>query len=136
MALYEAVFIARQDLTAENVDALSDKLSDIITTNNGKIVGKEYWGLRNLSYKINKNPRGHYFCLNIESANEGINELKRVCGINEDVIRSAIIKVEKHSGELSALAVSEKAKGYKPSDSDKKAETKISSEIKKVVINF
>jgi len=136
MALYEAVFIARQDLNGENVDALSDKLSEIITSNNGKIIGKEYWGLRNLSYKINKNPRGHYFCLNIESGNDGINELKRVSGINEDVIRSAIIKVEQHSSEPSALMVSEKAKGYKPSDSEKKTETKISSEIKKIVINF
>ncbi len=136
MALYEAVFIARQDLTAESVDALSDKLSKIITSSNGKIIGKEYWGLRSLSYKINKNPRGHYFSLNIESQNEGIDELKRICGINEDVIRSLIIKVDEHSKEASALMVSKQAKGYKPSDNAAAVVTEISTAIEKVVINF
>ncbi|NBV05967.1 MAG: 30S ribosomal protein S6, partial [Proteobacteria bacterium] len=60
MALYETVFIARQDLTAEDVDALSSKLAKIITDANGKLVSKEYWGLRNLAYKVKKNSRGHY----------------------------------------------------------------------------
>ena len=67
MPLYETVFIARQDLTAEDVDALAVKLSKIITDAKGKIVSKEYWGLRNLSYKVKKNARGHYILLNIDA---------------------------------------------------------------------
>lgn len=137
MALYEAVFITRQDLTAESVDSLSDKLSEIITRYNGKIISKEYWGLRDLAYIINKNAKGHYISLNIKSENEGIEELRRVAGINEDIIRSNIFKVEAHSKESSKLMVSTNAKDYKPSES-KKSEHKraIDSEIEKIVINI
>ena len=67
MPLYETVFIVRQDATADDVDALTDKLAKIITDEGGKIVSKEYWGLRQLAYKINKNSRGHYVLLNIDS---------------------------------------------------------------------
>ena len=139
MALYEAVFITRQDLAAQGVDDLSDKLSKIITDAKGKVVSQEYWGLRDLAYKINKNPRGHYVSLNIESNNDGINELKRVIGINEDIIRSNIFKVEEHSKEQSALAVSKNAKDYKPSEDkkDKKSDKKTAfdAQIDKIVIN-
>lgn len=140
MALYEVVFIARQDLTAENVDALSEKLSQIIVSKGGKLAGKEYWGVRNLAYKINKSSRGHYVSLNIESGNEGIEELRRVAGLNEDIVRSNIFSVEEHS-KTSELKVSDDAKSYKPapiSRDDKKKpgnKTAISAEIDKIVIN-
>ncbi len=112
MALYETVFIARQDLTADDVDALADKLAKIVTDSKGKIVSKEYWGLRNLAYKVKKNTRGHYVLFNIDAAYETVAELNRVIGYNEDVIRSLTFSVEKHSGE-SGLFVSSNAKDYK-----------------------
>jgi len=111
MSLYETVFIARQDLTVEDVDALTNKFTKIITDANGK-VKKEYWGLRNLAYKVKKNTRGHYILLKIESEYPTVAELKRVMGYNEDVIRSAIYSVESFVDE-SPMFVSINAKDFK-----------------------
>ncbi len=111
MSLYETVFIARQDLTAEDVDALTNKFTKIITDASGK-VEKEYWGLRNLSYKVKKNSRGHYILLKINSDYPAVAELKRVMGFNEDVIRSATFAVESHKNE-SYMFQSANAKDYK-----------------------
>ncbi len=113
MPLYETVFIARQDLTADDVDALTDKLSKIITDGNGKIISKEYWGLRSLAYKVKKNSRGHYVLLNIKSEYPAVAELKRVMGFNEDIIRTLTFKVEEHQKE-SLLFASTTAKDFKP----------------------
>jgi small subunit ribosomal protein S6 len=114
MPLYETVFIARQDLAPEEVDALSAKLSKIIADGNGKVVSKEYWGLRNLSYKIKKNSRGHYVLLNINAPYAAVAEMKRVVSFNEDIIRSATYAVESHA-KKTLLSASENAKDYKPS---------------------
>jgi small subunit ribosomal protein S6 len=113
MPLYETVFIVRQDATADDVDALTDKLTKIITDEGGKIVSKEYWGLKQLAYKINKNSRGHYVLLNIDSKYSAVAELKRVMGFNEDIIRTLTFKVEEHNPE-SLLFASTTAKTFKP----------------------
>lgn len=112
MPLYETVFIARQDLAAEDVDALTTKFSKIITDANGKVVSKEYWGLKNLAYKVKKNSRGHYVMLNIDSEYAAVAEMKRVISFNEDVIKSATFKVESHQKE-SPLFASASAKDFK-----------------------
>lgn len=119
MALYETVFIARQDLTAEDVDALVNKFCNIITDYKGKIVNKEYWGLRNLAVKVNKNSRGHYILINVNANYPAIAELKRVMGYTEEVIRSCIFKVEAHQEE-SQLYISSSAKDFKPNLASKK----------------
>jgi len=134
MSLYECVFIARQDLSAEDVDKLSEKLGKIITEKGGKVASKQYWGLRNLAYEIKKNGRGHYVLLNIEAETPALNELKRVVGFNEDIIRSNIFKVEEFA-KVSHLAVSVDAKSAK---SGKKIEFKpdeIDLKLEKLVIN-
>lgn len=125
MALYEAVFIIRQDLSAENVDDLSSKMSDVISQKGGKVISQEYWGLRNLSYKINKANKGHYVLLNIEANNDTVDELNRVVSINEDIVRFVIFSSEGFSKDPSILSLSVKAKDYKKSDtdSDKKPES-------------
>ncbi|MFT6105879.1 MAG: small subunit ribosomal protein S6 [Rickettsiales bacterium] len=134
MALYEVVSIARQDFSAEDVDNLSDKFSKIITDNKGKVISKEYWGLRDLAYKINKNNRGHYVLLNIESEFEAIEELKRVIGFDENIIRSNIFKVKQHStGSL--LKVSKDAKEYKAGNIIAQEPSEIDDKIDKIVIN-
>lgn len=134
MALYEAVFITRQDLTVADVDALSDKLAKILTEREGTIVSKEYWGLRNLAYKIKKNSRGHYVLLNIDSPYEAVAEMKRVMGFNEDIIRSDIFKVEKHSEAPSQLMFSVNAKDYKAGKAPA-APTAIDAVIDQIIIN-
>lgn len=122
MALYETVFITRQDLTNDDVDALSDKLSKIITDGKGKVVSKEYWGLKNLSYKIKKNSRGHYVLLNIDSDFKAVAELNRVMGFNEDIIRSVTLKNE-FKVEESALMLCTNAKEFKPGKTHAKKDT-------------
>ncbi len=112
MPIYETVFIARQDLAAEDIDALTDSLSKIVTSAGGKVASKEYWGARNLAYKIKKNTRGHYVFLNIESEYPAVAELNRVMGFNEDIIRSVTFQVDEHQSE-SALLVSKSAKDFK-----------------------
>jgi len=134
MALYEAVFITRQDLTVDDVDNLSNKFAKIITDGKGKIISKEYWGLRNLSYAIKKNSRGHYILLNIDSNFEALAEMKRVMSFNEDIIRSNIFKVEAHSENSSQLMVSANAKDYK-AGKPVNSPNAIDSVIDQIVIN-
>lgn len=113
MPLYETVFITRQDLTVDDVDALSEKFTKILTEGKGKLVSKEYWGLRPLAYKIHKSSRGHYALLNIEAPFAAVAELNRIMKYNEDIIRSETFKVEAHEKE-SSLFLSVNAKDYKP----------------------
>ena len=135
MALYEVVFIARQDLSAEDVDNLSDKLSQIIAEYKGKVLSKEYWGLRTLAYKINKNNRGHYVLLNIDANNEATKELQRVIGFNENIIRSNLFNVIEHQNP-SKLKISNNAKDAKVGKlSEAIAPSAIDLEIDKIDIN-
>lgn len=134
MALYEVVFIARQDLSAEEVDNLSDKFIKIVADHKGKLVSREYWGLRDLSYKINKNSRGHYVLLNFDSEFEGIAEVKRVIGFNEDVMRSNIFRVDTHEKQ-SPLMAAEDAKSFKAGKIVTHAPTELDATIDKIVVN-
>jgi ribosomal protein S6 len=113
LAVYEVVFITRQDLTPNEVDGIADKFKKIVEEQKGKLVSKEYWGLRTLAYKIKKNLRGHYVLMNIESDYAPIAEIERLMGFDENILRKAIFKVEGFSGEPSELMVSSDAKDYK-----------------------
>lgn len=135
MPLYETVFITRQDLTVEDVDNLTNKLCKIITDGNGKIVSKEYWGLRNLAYIIKKNSRGHYVLINIDAEYPAVQELKRVIKYNENIIRSVLFNVESHSAE-SLLFVSSDAKDYKNAKQTKKEPSKIDLILDQVQFEF
>ena len=95
MAFYESVVITRPELTETQIDKLIDDLSDVITKDEGKEVKKEQWGLRSFAYKINKNKKGHYFMLNLDSAPSTIFEYERQMRINEDIIRFLTIKINK-----------------------------------------
>ena len=94
MAFYESVVIARPELTETQIDKLINDLSDIITNDKGKVLKKEQWGLRGFAYKINKNKKGHYFMLNLDSAPSTIFEYERQMRINEDIIRFLTIKID------------------------------------------
>ena len=94
MPLYENIFIARQDATAAQVEALTDTFGAIITEQRGQVTKKEYWGLRNLSYRIKKNRKGHYMLLNIDAPPAAVAEMERNMRISEDVIRLLTVKVE------------------------------------------
>ena len=104
MAFYESVVIARPELTETQVDNLINDLSDIITKDGGKVVKKEQWGLRSFAYKINKNKKGHYFMLNLDSSPTIIFEYERQMRINEDIIRFLTIKIDKIDENPSILS--------------------------------
>lgn len=96
MALYEHVFLARQDLSQAQVDALAENATKIIEENKGKVVKTETWGLRTLTYKIQKNRKAHFVMLDIDAAGDTIAELERQARMNEDVIRYMTVRVEDH----------------------------------------
>ena len=95
MALYESVIIGRQDLTNSQFETLIDEFVTVIKTNEGEIKKTEYWGIRNLAYKINKNRKGHYYMLNIESPSATISEYERLLGLHEDIVRFLTVRIDK-----------------------------------------
>ncbi|UZK70050.1 MULTISPECIES: 30S ribosomal protein S6 [unclassified Sphingomonas] len=96
MALYEHVFLARQDLAQAQVDALAENATKIITDNDGTVVKTETWGLRGLAYRIAKNRKAHYVLLEIDAPAGVVAELERQTAINEDVIRYMTVRVDEH----------------------------------------
>ncbi len=94
MPFYENVFIARQDISAAQVEALADGFTTLVTEQGGQITKREYWGLRNIAYRIKKNRKGHYMLLNLDAPPAAVNELERNMRINEDVIRYLTVRVE------------------------------------------
>ncbi|MDR2777678.1 MAG: 30S ribosomal protein S6 [Rickettsiales bacterium] len=113
MSFYELVYVARADLSPSDVDSLTDGFVKILEDGGGRAVSREYWGLRMLAYKINKNTKGHYVCINIDSPYAAVKELRRVMGFNENLIRHGIFRVEQPSTKSFDLAVSENAKDYR-----------------------
>ena len=95
MPLYENVFIARQDISGAQVDQLADGFTQLIAEQGGQVKKREYWGLRNLAYRMNKNRKGHYILFNIEAPPAAIAELERTMRINEDVLRYLTLRIEK-----------------------------------------
>jgi small subunit ribosomal protein S6 len=95
MALYEHVFLARQDLAQAQVDAMAEAATQIVTEREGRVVKTESWGLRSLAYRIQKNRKAHYVMLEIDGPGEIVAELERQAQINEDVIRYMTVKVDK-----------------------------------------
>ena len=103
MALYEHVFLARQDLSQAQVDALAAAATEIVESNEGKVVKTETWGLKNLAYKIKRNRKAHFVMLNIEASGDVVAELERQTQINEDVIRYVTIRVDEHEAGPSVM---------------------------------
>jgi small subunit ribosomal protein S6 len=111
MPLYEHVFIARQDVSAQQVENLTEQFSNIITENGGTIAKSEYWGLKNLAYKVKKNRKGHYQLLNIDAPHAAVAEMERQMGLNEDVLRHLTLRVDEHEEGPSAMMQSRNDRG-------------------------
>ena len=103
MALYEHVFLARQDLAQAQVDALAEAATKIVEDHKGKVVKTETWGLRSIAYKIAKNRKAHYVMLEIDAPGDVVAELERQTQINEDVIRYMTVKVDSHENGPSVM---------------------------------
>ena len=96
MSLYEHVFLARQDLSQAQVDALAETATKIVEDRKGKVIKTETWGLRTLTYKIQKNRKAHFVMLDIDASGDTIAELERQTRMNEDIIRYMTVRVDTH----------------------------------------
>ena len=103
MPLYEHVFIARQDISPQQVDALTEQFKGIITGLGGTVGKTEYWGLRNFAYRMKRYRKGHYVLMNVDAPPAALKELERQEGINEDVMRGLTVRVEALETEPSAV---------------------------------
>lgn len=103
MALYEHIFLARQDLSQAQVDALAAAATEIVEANAGKVTKTETWGLKSLAYKIQRNRKAHFVMLNIDAPGDVVAELERQTRINEDIIRYLTIRVDEHEDGPSVM---------------------------------
>ena len=132
MSYYESVFLARPDITAEQADGLADKFTKTLEEQGGKVVNQENWGLRNLTYRINKNRKAHYVMLNIDAPGPAIHEMERLMRLNEDVIRYLTVKVDALNEGPSILLQSKSSRDERPRresrDRDNSAEVVVRAE--------
>ena len=110
MPLYEHVFIARQDLSSAQAEGLMTEFTDILKEGGGEVVGSEYWGLRSMAYKINKNRKGHYGFLKLDAPATAIAELERRQGLHEDVMRVMTVRVDAHEEGPSAIVTAKNSR--------------------------
>jgi small subunit ribosomal protein S6 len=103
MALYEHIFLARQDVSAQQVEELTNQLTEVLSQGGGKVTKNEYWGIKTLSYRIRKNRKAHYSLLNLDCPATAVHELERRLRINEDVMRFKTIRVEQLEEEPSPI---------------------------------
>src|SRR5262245_29498242 len=103
MALYEHVFLARQDLSQQQVDALVEQYKGVIAANGGSVGRVENWGLKSLTYRIKKNRKAYYTLMDLDCPAPALNEMERQMGLSEDVLRFLTVKVEKHEEGQSAM---------------------------------
>jgi small subunit ribosomal protein S6 len=96
MPLYEHVFIARQDLSNAQAEGLIEHFSQVLTDNGGTVVGTEYWGVKTMAYKINKNRKGHYAFMRTDAPAAAVQEMERLMRLHDDVMRTLTIKVDEH----------------------------------------
>ncbi len=119
MPMYECVFIARQDIAAPQVEALTDTFSGILTERGGQVSKREYWGLRNIAYRIKKNRKGHYVLMNVDAPSDAVKEMERLMSINEDVIRYLTVRVEELEEGPSAVMQSKSQRDERPRREDR-----------------
>jgi len=103
MALYEHVFLARQDMTPQQVDQLVEQYKGILEANGGKVGRIENWGLRPLTYRIRKNRKAYYALMDIDAPSSAVAEMERQMRINEDVLRFLTTRVKAHEEGPSAM---------------------------------
>ncbi len=103
MALYEHVFLARQDISGQQVDALVEQYRGVIEANGGKVGKIENWGLKTLTYRIKKNRKAYYTLMNIDAPSSAVEEMERQMRFNEDILRYLTVRVEAHEDAASAM---------------------------------
>ena len=103
MPLYEHIYLARQDVSPQQVEEMTNSLTQVLTAGGGKVTKNEYWGLKSLSYRIKKNRKAHYSLLNIDAPAPAIAEMERQMRINEDILRFMTVRVDELEEGPSAM---------------------------------
>jgi small subunit ribosomal protein S6 len=103
MPLYETVFISRQDISGAQAEGLVETFSNLISEQGGSVAKNEYWGLKSLAFRMDKNRKGHYALMNIDAPAPAIAEMERQMRLHEDVLRYLTIRVEEHDEEPSPM---------------------------------
>jgi small subunit ribosomal protein S6 len=103
MALYEHVFLARQDVSAQQAEALAEQFKGVIESLGGKVEKTEYWGVKSVAYRIKKNRKAHFTLLNIDAPSAALKELERLESLNEDILRFLTVRVEELEAGPSAM---------------------------------
>ena len=103
MPLYEHVYLARQDVSQQQVEALTKEYTQVIEELGGKVTKTEYWGVKSLAFKIKKNRKAHYTLMNLDAPPAAVAEMERRMGISTDVIRCMTVRVDEHETEPSAM---------------------------------
>ena len=103
MALYEHIYLARQDVSPQQVEEMTNALTEVLVQGGGKVTKNEYWGLKSLSYRIKKNRKAHYSLLNIDAPAPAIAEMERQMRINEDILRFMTVRVDELEEGPSAM---------------------------------
>ena len=103
MPLYEHIYLARQDVSAQQVEELTNALTEVLSQGGGKVTKNEYWGLKSLAYRIKKNRKAHYSLLNIEAPAAAVAEMERQMRINEDILRFMTVRVDELEEGPSAM---------------------------------
>lgn len=119
MALYECVFIARQDISSAQVDTLTESFAEIISSNGGEVKKRESWGLRTLAYRVKKNRKGHYMLMNIDAPSAAVAEMERIMRLNEDVLRFMTLRVEELEEGESAILTNKGERGERGDRGDR-----------------
>jgi small subunit ribosomal protein S6 len=118
MPLYETVFIARQDISSQQVETLTELMSGFVTDGEGTVAKVENWGLRNLAYKVKKNRKGHYVLMNIDAPIAAVKEMERNMLLNEDILRHMTIRVEELEEDDSVMLQSKSPRGNRRDSED------------------
>jgi small subunit ribosomal protein S6 len=103
MPLYEHVFLARQDISAQQVEALLQSFRGLLEERGGQVAKTEYWGLKSLTYRIKKNRKAHYALMNIDAPHEAVAEMERQMRLSTDIIRFLTVKVDEHEAGPSPM---------------------------------
>jgi small subunit ribosomal protein S6 len=103
MPLYEHVYLARQDVSAQQVDELTAQFKGVIEQMGGKVAKTEYWGVKSLSYRMRKNRKAHFTLMNVEAPSAALTEVERLQRLNEDILRYLTVRVETHEEGPSAM---------------------------------
>jgi small subunit ribosomal protein S6 len=114
MSFYECVIIARQDVASTQVETLAEELATVISAHGGQVTKREFWGLRNIAYRMKKNRKGHYVLFNLDAPSPAVKEFERQMSINEDILRFLTVRVEELEEGPSAVVLSKNQRDERP----------------------